>query len=568
MIRTTLRRVKPWLGRVPFARRIRRLIQANRVCRKPCSGSVVERVRWLGKIEEIGRDRLPNGTNVALLGTWLDQFDRTVGIHPPTHPHRLLLFSTMAHWVEFCLPLALSLAGRGCLVDYAWVPYSLLDRDLDPRDERHVPARRRPWYLPSSTRLHSRIRLLNLLNVPASAVPVEMRSMVEAVSRLDANYFLRREVIDFQHDPDGVQMAAFRHRRNLDCLSRLLTLFRQNPYDSVLIPNGAVYEFSVAFQAARRFGYRTATFDFGERKGRIFASDGGPCVEADTSKAWAADAPHTLTPEREERVMTFLLRREQPNWQAGDYLWQGQAAAPAEADSLRRQLDLDRDRPVALLCTNIAFDSAVLGQTRAFPSMVEWVLRTVEWFAARPDWQLVVRCHPAEVFMPSNEPVPELIATRFPQLPANVRIVRPGDKVNTYGLMRLCRFGLIYTSTVGLEMAARGVPALVVGKVHYAGKGFTTDPANPREFFEELERFTSHQASPRLTARQVELARCYADVYFFSYQRAFPWWNPGLTEADMAVCPLERILCRECDPAILDTLDFLSGLDGQGTAAA
>src|SRR5262249_15774761 len=151
------------------------------------------------------------------------------------------------------------------------------------------------------------------------------------------------------------------------------------------------------------------SFDFGERKGFIYSSDSSPCVEVDTSKHWKADAPHVLTPERQQRVMPFLLRREMPNWQDGDYVWQGQATSPQAADERRRQLRLD-NRPVALLCTNIAHDSAVLGANRTFGSMAEWIVRTVGWFLNRPDWQLVVRCHPAELISPSSEPAPEMLA--------------------------------------------------------------------------------------------------------------------------------------------------------------
>jgi hypothetical protein len=43
------------------------------------------------------------------------------------------------------------------------------------------------------------------------------------------------------------------------------------------------------------------------------------------------------------------------------------------------------------------------------------------------------------------------------------------------------------------------------------------------------------------------------------------WYNPGDTERDMSLCPLEQLLREECPPGFLETLDFFAGryLKGQ-----
>ena len=161
--------------------------------------------------------------------------------------------------------------------------------------------------------------------------------------------------------------------------------------------------------------------------------------------------------------------------------------------------------------------------------------------------------------MPSGEPVPELIAERFPRLPDNVRVVEPAAPINTYGLMRLCDLGLVYTTTTGLEMAARGIPVIVAGKVHYSGRGFTTDPQSAAEYFAALEHGTSKLG--RLARRAMELALCYADVYFNKLPKPFPWWRAGDIAADMDSWPVDRILSGDCREAFVQTLDYLGGPD-------
>jgi hypothetical protein len=581
MLKRTLGWLEPRLKAYPPTRRAVEVYRANALCRRPGRGcSARFEARLLAVVKEVGLDRLPFGFVIcrvcgkrcclehepfidpgltcaytrSRLAGWLASLD-AFAAGRPARPRRVLLFSVMPHWVDYCLPLALALAGRDCLVDYAWLPWLHMDRD-EPWDLLSKTTHAH-WSVPPWVRIHPRVRLVNLLHVAPGPVGEERRRLAVRIARLDTQYLLRRELLDEQ-DEGTRELLAFRQRRQLDCIARLGAWLARNRYDSALVPNGAIYEFATAYQVLRQNRLRVVTFDFGERKGVIFPSDTEPAVQVDTRALWADDEPHALSAEREKRVMSFLLRREMPNWQDSNYLWVGQASSPKEAGALCDELKLDPSRPVALMCTNIAHDSAVLGMTRAFGSMAKWIIETVGWFLHRPDWQLVVRCHPVEATHPSNEPVAEMIAQRYPQLPAHVRVIRPADRVNTYGLIRLSRFGLVFSTTVGLEMAVRGVPVVVSGRVHYQGKGFTIDPASPAEYFARLGQLTA-TPPPRLTQREVELARCYADVYFFGYARPIMWYEPGQTDLDMKRCSLEQLLRGDCPPDFLETLDFFAG---------
>lgn len=180
----------------------------------------------------------------------------------------------------------------------------------------------------------------------------------------------------------------------------------------------------------------------------------------------------------------------------------------------------------AVLFTNVVWDSAVIGQDLAFASIVDWMVAAVQSFARHPTHELVIRVHPAEQKLSgreSRERMEDALAKRFPQLPPNVRVIPPEDDTSSYQLMSEADFGLVYTSTAGLEMALAGKPVVVAAQTHYRGKGFTVDVSTALEFDEVLDQVLSN---PEAFRPNVELARRYAHLFFFDT----PFFDLGISE--------------------------------------
>jgi hypothetical protein len=109
------------------------------------------------------------------------------------------------------------------------------------------------------------------------------------------------------------------------------------------------------------------------------------------------------------------------------------------------------------------------------------------------------------------------IAKHAPVLPANVRVVQAEDPTSSYVFMDEANLGLVYTSTVGLELACRGVPVIVAADTHYRGRGFTVDPERAEQYWDEADRLMSAPADGDARARTLELARRYAALFFFRF---------------------------------------------------
>jgi len=73
-------------------------------------------------------------------------------------------------------------------------------------------------------------------------------------------------------------------------------------------------------------------------------------------------------------------------------------------------------------------------------------------------------------------------------------------------LIQAADLGLVYTTTVGLEMAMSGLPVIVVGQTHYRGKGFSIDPENWEDYSNRLSGALKDIGSVELNEEKVDLA--------------------------------------------------------------
>jgi hypothetical protein len=81
----------------------------------------------------------------------------------------------------------------------------------------------------------------------------------------------------------------------------------------------------------------------------------------------------------------------------------------------------------------------------------------------------------------------------------------------------------VYTTTVGLEMALKGIPVVVAGQTHYRGRGFTYDPDSWVDYFKILGRILEDPHRYRLDKEKIDFAWRYAYHFFFTFPLPFPW---------------------------------------------
>jgi hypothetical protein len=275
----------------------------------------------------------------------------------------------------------------------------------------------------------------------------------------------------------------------------------------VLVAHHGIYTpQGLAAAAARAQGVRVVTWNPAYRRHCfIFSHD-------DTYHHTLMDEPveiwrdRPLSAEEARRVTAYLESRRR-----GDADW---IRFHQDPDANIAALGLDPSKPLIVALSNVFWDAQLHYPANAFADQRAWLLDTIAYFSERPELQLVVRVHPAEVSgsPPSRQRAVEAIAARFPVLPSNVKIVPPESALSTYALAEAADAALIYGTKMGVELSAVGLPVIVAGEAWARGKGFTIDATSPEDYRAQLARLPFGK---RLDPAQQNLALQYAHHFFF-----------------------------------------------------
>jgi hypothetical protein len=510
--------IKNILGQIPLT------AEAYWYLRQP--GKPVTPEFTLGHLEQL----LPEWRTQVMASQYYTSISQSV---KTSRRKKVFIFGTLRYWIEHATLLGMALAGFGHTITLSYLPYARWQEPIDPFN-----LRRQNLYAESVlTKASPLLKVVPLLNVSKSSqLPTELIRLVELVSLRDTQYTLQVEEVSLDSD-----LYKLRLQRNHAAACAALAYLSKHKPDVVILPNGTILEFGVIYQVARYLGFPVVTYEFGEQRDRIWLAQNAEVMRQETGDLWQSRKDQALSQEQLGQVRKLFASRQRASlWKNFARRWQG---VPSEGgEQVRRTLGLD-GRPVVLLATNVIGDSLTLGRQVFSDSMTEWLERTVVYFASHPEAQLVARIHPGELIT-KGPSVADVVHKALPAIPENIHLVPADAKVNTYDLVEIADLGLVYTTTVGMEMAMSAVPVIVVGNTHYRNKGFTLDPESWQGYFELLTKVLADPSQYRLSQDEVGQAWNYAYRFFFDYPHPFPWHLLHIWK-DLETWPLSRLLGEE-----------------------
>ncbi len=523
--------VKEFLGRFPGSAE---LYQALRPGVVPAGGYGLEQI-------------------VEKLPSWVASLEAVDPWVAPDQRRRLLIVGSLKWWLEYGIVLGLLLKSGGHVVDLAYLPY----RDWTHPVTRFDALRGAQYIERQLRRTGIPLGLKSLQSGSLDALDAKLRQEMEAQATLDVQYTLQREDIDLVGDSHARDIYRLRLNRNQEAAAGAYNLIKDGGYDTIIIPNGSILEFGAVYRVARHLGVTAVTYEFGEQRERLWLAQDNEVMRQDTSALWQAVQDIPLKPaERQKLGKLFQARRGGMTWEQFGRRWQSGVGEGAQR--ARQTLCLDADRPMVLLCTNVVGDSLALNRQIFTKGMADWLSRTVALFGDLPDYQLVVRVHPGEM-LGAGHPSVEIVKDALPHQPEHVIVVPPESEINTYDLIEIAHLGLVYTTTVGLELSMHGVPVVVAGSTHYRGKGFTEDPDTWDEYVQAINARLIEVPGRPISEDAIELAWRYAYRFFFDLPFPFPWHLISFWK-DLSKRPLEDIVKSE---NLVDFQTTLNGFAGQ-----
>jgi hypothetical protein len=174
---------------------------------------------------------------------------------------------------------------------------------------------------------------------------------------------------------------------------------------------------------------------------------------------------------------------------------------------------------VFLLACNVIGDSSLLNRETIFKSHREFVKQTIDFFAKRSDIKLIIRAHPGEGIVKSKVAIKiGGYAIEESKGIKNILVINDWEKINTFSLMPYISAGIVWISSVGVDMVVRGIPVIAAAKPKYYGLGIVEEPHSKEEYFTIIEKFAKENICTN--QQQVLAAKEYLYLIFkgFSFE--------------------------------------------------
>ncbi len=316
------------------------------------------------------------------------------------------------------------------------------------------------------------------------------------------------------HDP-GARVRKQYVQAAILTMRMMQRLIERHRYDCAVFNHGIYVPQGILGDVCRRSGLRVVNWNPAYKTHCFIFSHGHSYHHTMMSEPVNRWEQMGWDMEREACLTEYLNKRQHGT---EDWIWFNENPQP-HVDSALDRMRVRPQQPLIGMLTSVMWDAALHSPSNAFAHQLEWVFKTIQYFGSRPDLQLLIRIHPAEIQggLPSRQPIMDEIRSQLPGVPSNVFIVGPDNPLSTYALMRKCNAALIYNTKTGIELAADGMPVIVAGEAWIRNKGFAIDVSTPEEYFRVLDRLPF---AGRMSLEATIRARKYA--YHFFFRRMIP----------------------------------------------
>ncbi len=249
---------------------------------------------------------------------------------------------------------------------------------------------------------------------------------------------------------------------------------------TVVVFNGMQYPEATARWVARQHGIRVISHEVGMGPFSAYFTEGD-------ATAYDLDIPadFQLNEAQNQRLDDYLSKRFKGDFHmAGVKFWP--EMSELTPDFLQKAAGFKQMVPVF---TNVIFDTSQPHANVVFEDMFTWLDSLLLTARSHPETLFVIRAHPdeARVGKASEESVAEWAQARGVRDIPNLHFIPPQEYVNSYDLIRMAKFVLIYNSTIGLEASILGAAVLSAGKARFTASDVVWLPETKAAYQTKLD---------------------------------------------------------------------------------
>jgi hypothetical protein len=291
----------------------------------------------------------------------------------------------------------------------------------------------------------------------------------------------------------------------------------QKKYKYIIFSHGIYCTWAPIAKYCESIGQDYICYDRAKTNGYVNFNLNKPAPVWDISQAWDRLKNYSLNSSELNKVNHYLSERE---LQKEDVFAYNFKRKEKNLKVLRDKLRIKPNDSVITIFTNLIWDAANVSREIAFKDVIDCIVKTIDRFKKNSGVHILLRPHPAEEVLGTNERYEDLLMERFNNaLPENVTIIKNEEKINSFSVIELSDIGVVNTSTIGLEMAIEGKPTIIISDTHYRNKGFTYDARSEDHYFQIINKIlTSGHTLPN----QIQLAKKYFYLMMFEYQHKMP----------------------------------------------
>jgi hypothetical protein len=311
-------------------------------------------------------------------------------------------------------------------------------------------------------------------------------------------------------------------------------LLRANPVARLVCYSGLIGRSPALQEAARRAELEVLTVEgWGWRPGHMICNLDAPALEYNVDGWLRAIGTWDAARERESaRILRF--QEGDPAGDSAHLALLHRVQRTPKTDPVPEAVAAFRERkgPTFLLATNVVGDSSILRRNPIFRNQRDWLRQTIDFFRKRPEWSLIVRAHPDEAWVREKVVVRMGdVAREIAREAPNVLVIAGDEDLNTYTLLPGLCGGLVWVSSIGVDMVARGIPVLAAAHPKYHGLGLVDEPQTIPDYFQALGRHASTTVHP--TPDQQARARQYLSLVFSEF--SFDAFSPSYRARDLSL---------------------------------